>query len=115
MGPLSPCIAGHIPLYGSRLLHGQEDLWRTARRSDGRFECEFGCLGMFMNTTLRAAVHLGKDYDTNLRLVTNYLWKTTGQLSRETEKLISGQTETAGISLTNFQDLRLVSTCILHK
>ena len=28
----------------------------------------------FMRTTLRAAVHLGQDYDTNLRLVKNYLW-----------------------------------------
>ena len=28
---------------------------------------------MFMNTTLRAAVHLGNDYDTNLRFVKNYL------------------------------------------
>ena len=61
-----------------------------------------------MNTTLRAAVHIGKDYDANLRLVKNYLWKTTGQLFRGTEKLISGQTETIGISLINFQDLRWV-------
>ena len=60
---------------------------------------------MFMNTTLRAAVHLGKDYDTNLTFLKDYLWKTTGQLFRETEKLISGQTETTGISLINFQDL----------
>ena len=57
---------------------------------------------MFMNTTLRAAVHLGKDYDMNLRFVKNYLWKTTGQLFRETEKLVSGQTETTGISLDQF-------------
>ena len=35
---------------------------------------------MVMNTTLRAAVHLGKDYDMNLRFVKNYLWKTTGQV-----------------------------------
>ena len=62
--------------------------------------------GMFMNTTLQAAVHLGKDYDMNLRFVKNYLWKTTGQLFRETEKLISGQTETTGKSLINFQDSR---------
>ena len=62
-----------------------------------------------MNTTLRAAVHLGKDYDTNLTFVKNYLWKKTGQLFREAEKLISGQTETTGISLINFQDLRWVS------
>ena len=41
---------------------------------------------MFMNTTLRAAVHLGKDYDTNLRLIENYLWKTTGQLFSEKQK-----------------------------
>ena len=41
--------------------------------------------GMFMNTTLQAAVHLGKDYDTNLRFVKNYLWKKAGQLVRETE------------------------------
>ena len=44
MWPLSPHIAGHVALHGSRLLHGQEDLWKTTRRSYGRFECEFGCL-----------------------------------------------------------------------
>ena len=33
--------------------------------------------GKFMNTTFRAAVHLGKDNDTNLRFVKNYFWKTT--------------------------------------
>ena len=69
---------------------------------------------MFMNTTLRAAVHLGKDYDTNLRFVKNHLWRTTGQFFRETEKLISGQTETTGKSPINFQDLRWVSTSLLH-
>ena len=47
---------------------------------------------VFLNTTLRAAVHLGKDYDTNLRIVQNFLWRTTGQLFRETEKLINSQT-----------------------
>ena len=70
--------------------------------------------GMFMNTTLRAAVHLGKDYDTNLRFVKIYLWKTKGQLFRETEKLISGQTDTTGIGVINFQDLRWVSTSLMH-
>ena len=59
-----------------------------------------------MNTTLRAAVHLGKDCDINLRLA--------GQLFKETEKRVSGQTETAGISLINFQDLRWMSTSLLH-
>ena len=37
---------------------------------------------MLMNTTLRAAVHLGKDHDMNLRFVKNHLWKTAGQLFR---------------------------------
>ena len=41
---LPPRIAGHIARHGSRLLHGQEDLWRTTRRSHGRLECEFGYL-----------------------------------------------------------------------
>ena len=59
-----------------------------------------------MNTTLRAAVHLGKDYDANLRCVKNHL--------RRREKLVSGQTETAGISLINFQDARWMSTSLLH-
>ena len=61
-----------------------------------------------MNTTLRATVHLGKDYDMNLRFVQNYLWKTTGQLFSETEKLISRQTETTGKSMIIFQDLRWI-------
>ena len=67
-----------------------------------------------MNTTLRAAVHLGKDNDTNLRFVKNYLWKTTGQLFKKREQLIIGQTESTGINLINFQDLRWVSTSLFH-
>ena len=87
MGPLSPYIAGHIALHGSRLLHGQEDLWKATWRSDGRFACEFGYLGnVYECHSSRAAVHLGKDCATNLRCVKNYQWQTTGQLFRETEK-----------------------------
>ena len=44
VGPLSPHLAGHIALHGSRLHHGQEDRWQTTRRSYGIFECEFGYL-----------------------------------------------------------------------
>ena len=87
MGPPSPNIAEHIALHGSRLLQAQEDLWNTTWRSCGIFEC----------------VHLGKDFDTNLRSVQNYHWK-KGQLFSKTEKLISGQTETTGISLINSED-----------
>ena len=107
MEPLSPNITEQIPLYGSRLLHGQENLWKTTWRSYERFECEFGYLENVHEHHSSSSGHLGKDYDTNMRFVKNYLWKTTGQLFRETEKLISGQTETTGISLINFEDLRL--------
>ena len=73
MGPLSPYIAGHIALHGSRLLHGQEDLWNTTRRSCGIFECEYLAIWrMFMNTTLQAAVHLGRNYAKNRKWDT--LW-----------------------------------------
>ena len=69
---------------------------------------------MFMNTTLRAAVHLGNDDEANLRYVKNHLWKTAGLLFRETEELVSGQAETAGISVIDFQDIRWTSTSLLH-
>ena len=67
-----------------------------------------------MNTNLRPAVHLGKDNDANLRFVKNHIWETAGQLLMETEMLVSDQRETADISLINFQDLRWVSTSLLH-
>ena len=86
-----------------------ENLWKTTWRSYERFECVFGYLGMFMNTTLRAAVHLGKDYDMNLRIVKNHLWN-NGTAFQGNRKLVSGQTETTGISMINFQDLRWMST-----
>ena len=69
---------------------------------------------MFMNTAHRAAVHLGKDYDMSLRFVKNHLWETAGQLFRETEQLVNGQTETTCISLINFQKLRWMSPSLLH-
>ena len=69
---------------------------------------------MFMNATLQAAVYLGQDYDANLRYVKNTLWKTAGQLVRETEKLVRAQTETSGISTIVFQDSEWMSTGLLH-
>ena len=70
--------------------------------------------GIFMNATLKAAVHLGNDHDVNLRHVKNSFWSSAGQLFGETEKLISGQRETDGISLINSEDLRWISTSVLH-
>ena len=42
--------------------------------------------GIFLNATLRAAVHLGQDYEVNLRYVKNNLWNSVGQLSNETDQ-----------------------------
>ena len=43
--PLSPFFAGYIAQHGSRLLHGQGNLWKKTWRSYGRYECDFGYLG----------------------------------------------------------------------
>ena len=67
-----------------------------------------------MNATLRAAIHLGNDHDVNLRNVLSSSWRTTGQFFWYIEKLISGQTQTTGVSLIDSQDLRWISTSLLH-
>ena len=61
-----------------------------------------------MNDTPKAAIHLGNDHDVNLRNGQNSSWRTTGQLFG------SGQTETTGINLIDSQDLRWISTNLLH-
>ena len=35
--------------------------------------------GIFLNATLRAPVHLGQDYEVNLRYVKNNSWNSVGQ------------------------------------
>ena len=49
--------------------------------------------GIFLNTTLQAAVHLGQDHEANLRFVKNHFWKSVGLLFHETGKLIRDQKE----------------------
>ena len=44
--------------------------------------------GMFMNTTLQAAVHLGQEYDQNLRCVKNHFCSYLKKLFKETEKYL---------------------------
>ena len=66
--------------------------------------------GIFLNTTLQAAVHLGQDYEANLRYVKNHLWDSVGQLVSENEKLISEQTEITGVSSVNFKEFTWMST-----
>ena len=42
--------------------------------------------GIFLNTTLRAAVHHGQDYEVNLRFVKSHLWNSVEQLFNENWK-----------------------------
>ena len=43
------------------------------------------------------------------KCVKNHLWETAGQLLRETEKLVSGDTATAGKNVIDFQDVKTTS------
>ena len=67
---------------------------------------------IFLNATLRAAVHLGQDYEANLRYVKNDLWNSVGPLFNETGQLISEQTEIIGVN-TSFKELTWLSTSLL--
>ena len=58
--------------------------------------------GIFLNATLRAAVHLGQDCEANLRYVKNNFWNSVGLLFHETGKLISEQKEITGVSTKGF-------------
>ena len=69
--------------------------------------------GIFLNGTLRAAVHLGQDHEVNLRFVKKNLWNSVGQLFRETGKLINDQNEITGIRTIDFQDGTWMLTSLL--
>ena len=77
-------------------VHHAEAVFPTVRRICGRgpddpvgdLDVNMAFWGIFLNTTLQAAVHLGQDCEANLRYVKNHLWN-SGQLFNETGKLIS--------------------------
>ena len=68
---------------------------------------------ILLNTTLHAAVHLGQDYEANLRFVKSHLWKSLAQLFNKTRRLICDQTEITGVNTINFEELTWVSTSFL--
>ena len=53
---------------------------------------------ILLNTTLQAAVHLGRDYEVNIRFVKNRLWNSVEQFFNETGRLIRDQTEITGVT-----------------
>ena len=75
----------------SRVLHGEglfdceRDLRSRTYREMKDLKLNAAIWRMFMNTTLQAAVHLGQNYDQNLRFVKNHFWSSLKKLFKETE------------------------------
>ena len=69
--------------------------------------------GIFLNATLQAAVHVGQNYEENLRFAKNHLWSTAEQLFNETGKLIRDPTEITGVTTIDFKELTWRSTSLL--
>ena len=67
----------------------------------------------FMNVTLQAAVHHGRDYVENLRFAKNHLLKSVKQSFQVTEKLIREQTEISGLTTIDYEQLTWRSTTLL--
>ena len=61
-----------------------------------------------MNTTLQAAVHLDKDYDTNLHHAKNHIWDSLGQLFGEINRLICEQSEIRGPKTPEIVGLKII-------
>ena len=77
---------------------------------NGQWKLGSAIWGIFLNTTLQAAVHLGQDHEVNLRFIKNHLWKSLEQLFNETRRLIRDQTEITGMKTIDFKELTWRST-----
>ena len=84
---------------------------RTGRPYD--LDVNMAIWGIYLNDTLRAAVHLGKYHDANLPYVKNQSWNSVGLLFHETGKLISEQNEITGTRTIDFQDATWMQTSLL--
>ena len=68
--------------------------------------------GTFMNVTLQAAVHLGRDFLENPRFTKNQLLMSAKQLFQMTGKLIKDQTEISGLTTINYKEPTWRSTTL---
>ena len=68
--------------------------------------------GTFMNVTLQAAVHLGRDYMGNPPFTKNQLLMSAKQLFQMTGKLIKDQTEISGLTTINYKEPAWRSTTL---
>ena len=64
--------------------------------------------GMFMNTTLQAAVHLGKDHDTDLHNAKNHILDSLGQLFDEIKRLICELSEILDAETSEIVGLKII-------
>ena len=75
-------------------VHHMEAVFSIVRNIKGRehddpvddLDVNAAIWGIFLNTTFQAAVHLGQDYEANVRYVKNHFWSSVGQLFNETGK-----------------------------
>ena len=69
-------------------VHHMEAMFSVVRNTYGRehddpmddLDVNAAIWSIFLTTTLQAAVHLGQDYEVNLRYVKKNLWNSVGQL-----------------------------------
>ena len=98
---MSPATVHHIEAVFSivRNIYGREhdDLMDD-------LDVNMATWGIFLNTTLQAAVHIGHDYEANFRYVKKHLWNSVIQLFNETGKLIREQKEITGVNTSKFKD-----------
>ena len=102
------------------IIHHLETVFSTVREIYGRehddpmndLDVNVAFWSIFLNATLRAAVHLGQDYEANLRYVGSDLWNSVGLFFRETGKLISEQKEITGVSTVESKDATWMSTSL---
>ena len=101
-------------------VHHTEAVFSIVRRIYGRehddpmddLDVTMAIEGMFLNTSLRAAVRLGQDHEANLRYVQNHFWVSVGLLLNENEKLIGEQKEITVVSTIIFKDCEWTSTSL---
>ena len=92
---------GHIIYTSPDTAHHTEAVFSIVRDIYGRehddpmedLDVNMAIWVIFLNVTLRAALHLGQDNEAKLRYVKNHLWNSVKQLFGETGKLISEQTK----------------------
>ena len=102
----------------SNTSHGEEKVYSIVRQVYGRSPTDDlndllennAIWGIFMNVTLQAAVHLGRDYMENLRFTKNQLLKS--RLFQVTEKLIKDQTEISGLTTIDYKEPTWKSTTL---